>query len=121
MKSESIETDPSEMYENLGLSELLKSQHFAKDYLKQVAVQQAVSSVNLLLIIYSIFMFFKQARNSSKTFFRSFWAYNDLAYIFINGIITLEFLSKGLLDKKQLRVLESILSVIIMFKLVYFT
>ena len=66
-------------------------------------------------------MVYKQGKNSFKTFFKSFWAYNDIAYIFINGIITLEYLSRGLLTKHELRVLESILSIIIMFKLVYFT
>jgi hypothetical protein len=80
-----------------------------------------VALMNLGLTIYSIFMVFLQAKDSYKTYFITVWAYLDIAYCVINGLISITLLGDEILSIEELRQVEAILSIIIIGKLIYFT
>jgi hypothetical protein len=66
-------------------------------------------------------MVFLQAKDSYKTYFITVWAYLDIAYCVINGLISITLLGDEILSIEQLRQVEAILSIIIIGKLIYFT
>ena len=80
-----------------------------------------VAYLNLALTFYSIYMVGMQERFSGKTYFRTIWAYLDIAYCGVNGFISIALLNDGMIDVEALRIIESILSIIIVGKLIYFT
>jgi hypothetical protein len=84
-------------------------------------ITYAVSSVNMILTIYSMVMVYIQGKASFVTFFSSVWAYFDIFYVITNGFISVSFIFGTLVDIRVLRVIESFLSIIIVVKLVYYT
>lgn len=85
------------------------------------SLAKIIAFLNLFMTLYSVVMVISQAKNSLKTYFKSIWAYFDIAYCVINGYISIELLREHTIDIEDLRKVESILSLIIIAKLIYFT
>lgn len=82
---------------------------------------KTVATLNILLTIYSAVMAVQQTYSSHKTYLRSIWAYFDIAYCVMNGFISVMLIGDDIIGIENLRIIESILSIIIIGKLIYFT
>mmetsp|Transcript_8198 Transcript_8198/g.12568 ORF Transcript_8198/g.12568 Transcript_8198/m.12568 type:complete len:209 (+) Transcript_8198:5585-6211(+) len=87
---------------------------------------QITAFINIMLSVYSLVMVFVQGKAAGQTYFRSPWAYFDMFYVLFNSIINFIIVFKGFessLDDAiiNLRTMESIMSIVIMVKLIYFT
>jgi hypothetical protein len=76
--------------------------------------------LNLLSCCYSLAIILMQSRVSTKSFFRSVWAYFDIFYVIINTLISLTFLNNKIIAINNLRKVEAILSIVIVGKLAYY-
>jgi hypothetical protein len=77
--------------------------------------------LNIFLTFISVVMAIWQTYSSHKTYLRSIWAYFDFSYCVLNGLISIVLLGDGFISVSELRMVESILSIIIIAKLIYFT
>ena len=82
---------------------------------------KSIAFVNITLTFYSIYMVVKISLASYHTYYKTIWAYFDIAYCLMNGFVSIVLLGDDLINVKQLRLIESILSIIIMGKLIYFS
>ena len=76
--------------------------------------------LNWLLIVIQIIILTQRLYFSKKTFLRSPWAYIDMIYIVLNTLITVFVFESKLIDYHRVRHLQSVLSILINLKLVYF-
>lgn len=59
-------------------------------------------------------------RATGISYMKDIWGWFDLIYILLNGVINAVNIQKDLMEKKDLRLIQSVLSITIIVKLLYF-
>ena len=54
--------------------------------------------LNAVACFYSLWIIGLQSRKSAVTFFRSIWAYFDMFYVVMNGLVTISFLNPNFIS-----------------------
>ena len=85
------------------------------------SVTNVFAVINILLTLYSIVMIIIQGRAAGRTYFKTIWCFFDIGYIAVNGIIAFAMIFTGFINIQALRIIEAVLSIVIIVKLIYFT
>jgi len=75
--------------------------------------------MNLICTVYTLLHVIRTVRSSGLVYLRKIWGWFDVAYIFMNGLINCGQILYTF-DENNLRIIESMLSLVIIIKLLYF-